>query len=57
MVAIARSQSSEHTEKQYHLILNTPVVWKRATLVHGRVLPFRAVPGALALVTAQVRAQ
>lgn len=43
MVAISRSQSSEHTEKQYHLILDTPVVWKRAILVHWRVLPSRAV--------------
>lgn len=46
MVTIPRSQSSEHTEKQYNLILDTPVVWKRATLAHGKALPFRAVRGA-----------
>lgn len=53
VVAVPRSHSSEHMEKQYSLFLDTLVVWKKATLAHGRVLLIRAIRGALAQVRAQ----
>lgn len=48
MVAIPRSQSSEHTEKPYNLIPDTHVVWKKTALVQWRALLIRAVQGAVA---------